>query len=325
MSKNSKFKPFPLITNCHTQTILGTVFTFSIPPASSRRLIELSDGDKMALEISTPNGWTEKDPTLVLVHGLCGSHRSTYLVRMTKKMLKLGYRCIRLNLRGCGSGKGEARGIYHSGCSPDVREVIEVLKEETPHSLITLIGFSLGGNIVLKLAAELCQEERMLLHKVIAVSPPIDLFSSLQLLEKEENVIYARYFLYHLQNEVDERYRLFPDIPHYEMPDPINFYLFDKHYIIPQIGFQTNEEYYEKCSSGPLIRHISIPCHILFAQDDPIIDCRTIDNYEVPENVQVTVTNHGGHMGFIGSPLEEGGFHWMDSQLIRWITQESPS
>ena len=103
-------------------------------------------------KLSTPRGWQPQDPTAVLLHGLCGGHRSSYMQRLARKLWRSGLRAVRMNLRGCGSGRGLARYPYHSGRSADVLAVLESLLQTTPQSPATLIGFSLGGNIVLKLA-----------------------------------------------------------------------------------------------------------------------------------------------------------------------------
>lgn len=322
MSESHNFRPFPFFTGKHTQTLVGTMFAFSFEPESETRFVDLPDGDKLALEYSTPEGWTNKQPTIFMLHGLCGSHKSTYLVRMARKLGRNGIRAIRMNLRGCGSGKGLSRNIYHSGCSDDLRAALEYVKREAPESDIILLGFSLGGNIVLKLAGELGLEKNdTLIKHVISVSPPVDLEASVQLLDADTNKIYSRYFMHHLLSEVEERHRFFPDIIMPKFPSPLSFYLFEKLYICPNAGFSSNSEYYDKCSSAPKVPWIKIPCHILFAKDDPIIDHRALENYTIPDNVKITITNHGGHMGFIGSPLDVGGFHWMDTTLMKWISE----
>lgn len=320
MNENNEFKPFRFLMDKHWQTILGTMFAFSFEPDSETIHVPLMDGDKIALELSTPKGWKESDPTVFMVHGLCGSHKSTYLVRMARKLGKFGIRTVRMNLRGCGSGKGLARNIYHSGCSEDVRACLEYLHKEAPDSPTILIGFSLGGNIVLKLAAEVCRDNaKELVRHVISVSPPTDLSRSVELLDMEENKLYSQYFMAHLLQEIQERELLFPDLEPTKLPEKLTFYEFERLYICPNAGFSTNEEYYERCSSKTMVQDISIPCHILFAEDDPIICCRALDAYQLPDNISVTITKHGGHMGFLGSPLDVGGFHWMDHMLLRWI------
>jgi predicted alpha/beta-fold hydrolase len=143
------FRPFPCLTHPHLQTIVAAELTWSREPPSSTHFVELSDGDTIALEVSTPRAWQPNDPTAVLLHGLCGCHRSPYMQRLADKLWRSGLRAVRMNLRGCGSGRGLARYPYHSGRSADVLAVLERLLQTTPQSPVTLIGFSLGGNIVL--------------------------------------------------------------------------------------------------------------------------------------------------------------------------------
>ena len=156
MSIELPFDPFPFFSGSHQQTIFGSFFSFQLQPPSSRKLIELPDKDKISLEITTPKNWKPTNPTVIMLHGLCGSHKSPYLVRITKKLAKKGIRSVRFNLRGCGSGKGLAKGIYHCGRSEDVLVALKELKKEHPNSPIVLIGFSIGGSIALGIIVAQC-------------------------------------------------------------------------------------------------------------------------------------------------------------------------
>src|SRR5690606_21143125 len=170
------------------------LFSFLAEPPFENKLVRLPDGDFISLEITTPKGWKPSDLSVFLVHGLCGSSKSPYLVRLAKRLNEVGIRAIRYNMRGCGSGRGLAKGIYHCGRSEDVFECLKVIKREHPESPIALIGYSLGGNIVLKLVGELGGLASTLLEKVIAVSPPAELYSSILLLSSPENAFYEKYF-----------------------------------------------------------------------------------------------------------------------------------
>lgn len=321
MNQELPFDPFPLAKGATQQTILGSFFHWQRNPKSKRELITLADKDQIAIEVTMPKKWKEEDVTVVMLHGLCGSHKSPYLVRMTKKLSKKGIRCVRVNMRGCGSGKGYAKNIYHSGRSGDIHQVVKYLKQNYPKSPMVLIGFSLGANIVLKLAGELGPLARVVLKKVIAIAPPTDLYNSVQMLHDPKNQIYEKYFLKLLKNEVRERERKFPDIPKTSFPREMSLYDFDRIYTAPSCGFKNALDYYEKCSSKWVIKEIDIPCKILFAEDDPIIDHRTLDHFHLPKHVQIFKTKHGGHLGFLGSPLN-GGMHWMDRLLLDWILKD---
>src|SRR2546428_6608544 len=166
------FRPLPCLTHPYLQTIVAAKLTWSREPPSTTHLVELSDGDTIALEVSTPRGWQPHDLTAVLLHGLCGCHRSPYMQRLARKLWRPGLRAVRMNLRGCGSGRGLAHYPYHSGRSADVLAVLGSLFQGAPASPVILVGFSLGGNIVLKLAGELSQTVPVYLLQVIAICPP---------------------------------------------------------------------------------------------------------------------------------------------------------
>jgi uncharacterized protein len=321
VSEELPFDPFPMMRGSHKQTIMGSILHWQRNPRSKRHLVDLPDGDKIAIEMTTPKSWKEDELTVVMVHGLCGSHKSPYLVRMARKLYKRGIRCVRINLRGCGSGKGHAKHIYHSGRSEDIYAVLKYLKNATPQSEMILIGFSLGANIVLKLAGELGLIATTCLRKVIAIAPPTDLYTSVQMLHQPENQIFERYFLKLLLADVKYRERKFSDIPKVNLPGNLTLYEFDRIYVAPQCGFKNAFDYYDKCSSKWVIGEIEVPCKILFSEDDPIIDHSCLDGLQLPDNVQIFKTKHGGHLGFLGSPIR-GDMHWMDRLLLDWIQME---
>ncbi len=321
MSKELPFDPFPLLQDPHHQTIISSFCNFLIEPASDRKLIALPDGDKIALEVTTPREWKPTDPTVFLVHGLCGSHKSPNLIRMARRLEPLGIRTVRYNMRGCGSGRGLAKQIYHSGRSEDVFESIKVLKKETPDSPIVLIGFSLGGNIVLKLAGELGEIAKSFIEKMIAVSPPVDLYSSILMIGHPDNARYERYFYKLLRADVHYRHKKFKDLPPVRLPRNLKMYEFDQIYTTPACGFQSVHDYYSRCSSLELVQHIAIPCRVLFAEDDPIVSSYSLDGINLPGHIDVFRTKKGGHMGYLGHPQSEKGFHWLDSVLIDWIRE----
>jgi uncharacterized protein len=319
MNNELPFEPFFLLSGPHHQTILSSFIYYFSDPLSEKRIIDLSDGDKLSVEISTPKGWKSNALTVVLVHGLCGSHRSPYLVRMVKRLEPLGIRVVRVNLRGCGSGKGLAKHMYHSGRSEDVFEVIKQLKVETPDSSFILIGFSLGGNLVLKMGGELGSLGKKFLAGLIAISPPVDLFSSITRLEEEDNEIYGKYFIRFMCADVRYRHRKFKDLPRIKLPRNLTIYEFDQIYTAPQYGFRNAHDYYNKCSAAPLVGDIAVPCKILFAEDDPIVVSTTLDGFELPSNVEIFKTKRGGHLGYLGNPTDKNGIYWLDALLEEWI------
>lgn len=316
------FRPLPLLTNPHVQTLVAAKLTLPLEPPSTTQLVKLPDDDTIALEVSTPQNWQPDDHPVMLLHGLCGCHRSSYMQRLARKLLRYGIRAVRMNLRGCGSGKGLARYPYHSGQSADVLAVLESLQQACPRSPVTLVGFSLGGNISLKLAGELAVMIPANVQRVIAICSPVDLEACVRRLLQPANRLYNRYFTQLLCAEVAYRQTRFPDLPPVKLPQRLSLYEFDEYYTAPQGGFRDALDYYRQCSAAPLVPQITIPCHILFAADDPVVDAHALDGVALPPNVQVLCTSYGGHLGFLGIPGRPGGYHAMDAQLLAWITAQ---
>lgn len=321
MGRELHFEPFSFFSDPHKQTIVGSLFNFQLEPISVRKIVQLPDGDKIAIEITTPKNWKNSDLSVVLIHGLCGSHHSPYLVRLANRAEAMGVRIIRFNMRGCGSGKGLARGLSHSGRSEDIFDVLRVLKKEDPESPMLLIGFSLGGNIALKLAGELSDVGPQYLKGVIGVSPPVDLYSSVQMMGVKENEFYESYFSKTLQADVAYLLRTFKELPRVQFPKNLKLYEFDQLYTAPVSGFKSAMDYYNKCSAVHVVEDITIPCKILLSEDDPIVSHSSLDRYDLPSNIEIFKTKKGGHMGYLGNPKSERGFRWLDSVLEEWIKE----
>jgi len=232
---------------------------------------------------------------------------------MAKRLEAIGIRAVRMNLRGCGSGKGLARKLYHSGRSEDALAILKALKEEHPDSPITLVGYSLGGNIALKLAGELQHLAQTYLKKVIAVCPSVDLHASVLLFQKPENGIYERKFFKDLKKHVKDL------DPSFILPKTMRIIDFDNVFTAPRSGFAGALDYYSKCSAAPFVPRIELTCQILFAEDDPFISHSSLDFLRLPPNVKIFKTKQGGHLGFLGNPFHKKGFRWLDSLLIEWI------
>ncbi len=320
MIHHLNFDPLPLFSCPHKQTICASLINLDAEPVSVQKTIKLSDGDQISLEITTPVQWKSTDVTVVFVHGLCGSHSSPYLVRLVNRLESQGLRCIRMNMRGCGSGKGLAKKIYHSGRSEDVIEVLKAVRAMDAESPMVLVGFSLGGNVVLKTAGELGQMGLNYLKGVIAISPPVDLHLCSKLVGKGLNGFYETHFSKLMVAHVQDLHTRF-ELPEVKFPEKLSFYDFDRLYKIPMCGFSSVDEYYTKCSSIRVINEIDIPCRILFAEDDPVIPHYRLDKENLRANIEIFKTKHGGHMGYLGNPRAKHGFRFMDNLVEGWIKE----
>ena len=189
------FRPLPPFFGGWAQTI-GAVYWPQMPAmrATARHVVTLPDGDCLAVLENRPAGWRPGDRIVVLVHGLVGSSASKDLVRLCRKLVRLGHLVMRVNLRNCGPGFGLARRLYHSGRSDDTRTVLHWLAQRFPESPVTQIGFSLGGNITLKMAGEDGDAPTGRLDSLVAISAPIDLAACAARLEQPENRFFDRYF-----------------------------------------------------------------------------------------------------------------------------------
>jgi len=171
----------------------------------------------------------------------------------------------------------------------------------------------------LKLAAELSIANLKILKKVIAINPPVDLYSSAKLLAKPENRVYENYFIKLLREDIGYRYKVFPDLTQIDFPEGIHFWDFDRIYTAPEYGFKDYLDYYKRSSSKYLISAIDFNCNILFSEDDPIIKIQDFQNFVMPKNVHLYKTKRGGHIGYISLPGKNRGVHWIDNVLLDWI------
>jgi len=319
MSRELPFDPMPFIKGSFSQTLFGAYPNLIRGPTSHTKFILLPDRDYLALEVTTPKLWKKNDLTVLMLHGLCGSHKSPTLVRLSKKLENKNIRSIRLNLRGCGSGKGKARKIYHAGQSEDIFEALKHIYAETPDSQIIILGFSLGGNIALKLAAELSLANLRIVKKVLAINPPIDLFSSVMLLAERKNRVYEKYFLKLLKQDCKFRHKKFQDFRKIDFPRNVHLHDFDKLYTVPEYGFKDIFDYYKRASSRFLIPAIKFETNILFSEDDPIVKSHDFEGFVMPSNVNLYKTKHGGHVGYVAFPGKSRGVYWLDNILLDWI------
>jgi len=313
------FKPLPLLSHGRTQTLAARYFPFhSIITNNLHHIITLPCEDRIALIENRPSHWRPSKRIILLVHGLSGSHLSSYMVRLAHHFLRAGCCVIRMNLRGCGSGAGLAQHLYHSGRSEDTRAVLAWLKQHYPDSPVTQIGFSLGGNITLKMAGEDGKMPSGNLDSVIAVSPPLDLAASVKLIIHPKNRIFDAYFVNELRTEIKKIHQAFPTLPPVDLPKKLNLYDFDDLYTAPRSGFKNALDYYQRASSLQFIHNITIPTLILYALDDPMINRSAFLRLPKQKNLEVIITKKGGHVGWLGKTDQFFNFRWMDRVLVKW-------
>ena len=240
------FKPHPLLRNGHAQTLAGAYLPSGRFVERAVKLrVPLPDGDTVVLHDDRPAGWRPGDRVALLLHGLAGCHQSGYMLRIARKLRGCGVRTFRMDLRGCGAGEGLASRPYHAGRSEDARAAIELLQSLCLGSPVTVVGFSLSGNIVLKLVGESPQSVPINVEKAAAICPSLDLGLCARSLESRMQRLYERHFVWLLCKQIESNRRLRPDVPALNVERRLRTLLeFDDAYTGPVCGFGTAENYY---------------------------------------------------------------------------------
>ncbi len=299
--------------NAHIQTILGDKLPSPKPPTLGEPIrISLEDGD--ALVGRTWGGTT--DTVVLLFHGLGGASDATYMNRAVVLSQARGHSIWAMNHRGCGEGRGLAKGTYHSGRADDIGAVIHAARQANPGKRIAAIGFSLSGNaLLLNLGDGIGIFEKP--DVAIAVNPPIDLARCAVRLKTGFNRVYDFRFLIRCRRSVRERVEdgLIQDI--YKIPLYCTLTEFDDYYTAPASGFKNREDYYKRCSAGPHLLKIRTPAVILMAEDDPFVAVESFRECPVSGLVHLHIEPIGGHMGY----LAKGNLsrRWLDMALGHYL------
>lgn len=314
------FQALPLLNTGKRQTIAAAY----LPDGpwihnDVTHVVPLGDGDKIVLVENRPEHWQPNDRIVLLVHGLTGSASSKYLVRLAHKLTTAGCLVMRMNLRGCGAGHGLAKHLYHSGRSEDTRAVLHYLAAQFPRSKVTQAGFSLGANITLKMAGEDGHHPSGNLDSIIAVSPPLDLESSVKLIIHKHNRLFNDFFVKGLLQDIKALHDTFPELEKPNFPKQLNVYEFDDIYTAPRSGFIDAKDYYTKSSSKQFIEGITLPTLLMYAKDDPVISRRSFFKLPHKKDFDVLITSHGGHVGWLGHTGQFGDWRWMDKAVVNWI------
>ncbi len=318
---HSEFHPPFALRNPHVQTIVGTYLRITDrPQATVRHEVELANGDRLVLHDDCPSEWQSGDRVVILMHGLAGSHQSTYMVRTAVKLNQAGIRTFRKDLRGHGAGFALANEFGHAGRSDDVGPALHFVNELCPESQITLVGFSLSGNIVLKYLAEHSRSTPACLDSVVTVSPPIDLMACGRNLRRGFNRFYDREFVKCLHQLAYHRHRSVPELganPLVSMPPRL--WEFDDQYTAPMSGFDGIEDYYARCSAGRLLKDVRVPTIILASADDPLVPSTIYERYPMSSAITLHMAQHGGHLGFVGQSGVDPDCRWMDWRIVDFV------
>lgn len=317
--------PFvPFFRNPHLSTLAGNFWKRAIDEAlfpTSVYAIETDPGTKVLVHVNRPVGSVKAE--VVLVHGLEGSYRSGYMISLAQSLCERGFACHRMNMRGCGDGDGLTNTLYHSGLTADALAVLGAIRASAPAPLF-LAGFSLGGNLTLKLAGELGAGASELVRGFIAVSTPIDLAECVCRIDARENFIYQQRFVISLRNRYRRRHMLDPARFPIDGLDRVHtIYDFDDRFTAPHFGFGTAANYYRTQSALNFVAGIRVPTLVVQAQNDPMIPFALFSDPRLAGNpaIRLVAPRHGGHLGFISRNQPR---FWLDPLIIDWMTEQLP-
>ncbi|WP_165232941.1 YheT family hydrolase [Aquisphaera insulae] len=315
-----RFEPPAWLRGPHGQTVAARYFFHGDLrlPATGHE-ISLEDGDRLLVLESIPDGWSDGDPAALLIHGLGSCAKAPYVVRVARRLFRLGVRVVRMNLRGAGEGFGLARGIYHAGRTEDVRRTVAWLAARATGSPIALVGFSLGGNLALKLAGEAAADPVPGLDCVLAANPPIDLAASAAQIGRPSNRLYDWNFTAWLKGQVGRLHARFPELGPPDLAGVRSVRQFDHRYTAPRNGFSSADDYYGRSSARPWISRATVPGLVVHAEDDPFIPAGSFAGAEFPASIELDLIRHGGHLGYVSRRPWHGDHRWLDVRLSAWL------
>ena len=307
-----------------------TLYTWARPrrfprlPPPVVRYFDVAD-DARVLALCHWQGRPWEAPTVLALHGLEGSADAHYMRGLADKAHARGWNCVRLNQRNCGGTEHLSAGLYHSGLVQDPLAVLRELVEVDRLPAVAVVGYSLGGNLALKLAGDLGRAAPPALRAVCAISPTLDLARCVDALERPSNRLYEWNFVRSLKRRMRRKAEVFPgrfDVSRLAAIRTIRE--FDDVYTAPSHGFAGAADYYYRASSLRVVHRIATPTLVVTAADDPFIPTEQFDTPALTGNpqVRVVVTAHGGHCGFAEDTVA-GGYdgYWAEAAAIEFASR----
>ncbi|HYA62445.1 MAG TPA: alpha/beta fold hydrolase [Candidatus Sulfotelmatobacter sp.] len=330
-----EFEPHGWLGSGHAQTIAGSFAPrkFSLP-VGEERLFRV-DGETQIKGVchwqrEKPQGSQTRPalqdgrrrdlPVIVIVHGLEGSSDSNYARGIADKAWARGIHSVRMNQRNCGGTEGLTPTLYNSGLSGDYRAVLTELIGEG-FERIFFVGYSMGGNLVTKMAGELGDGAPRELKGVAVVCPALDLSACADALEKKENFLYEWHFVKELMARYRRKVDVFPERYARNGFGPIRTLReFDDEITAPHFGYKDAEEYYQAASAKKVVGKAAVPLLLITAQDDPFVPYESLLRARVEENprVRFVAPEHGGHCGFI-SRFEGAERFWAEERIVEFV------
>ncbi len=326
---NSSFKPAWWLRNPHLQTLWPALIRRTSRPPVIRERLSTPDGDFVDAD------WCgdASNPIVILLHGLAGSSQAGYLIGMQRALLGRGFRSVALNFRGCSGEPNLSARSYNSGDTEDLRYLCCYIRQKYPQTPLAAVGFSLGGNVLLKWLGE--EGRRLDLFAAVAVSVPLQLELCVGRMDQGFSRVYRNHLLRRLkQNLRDKREHLrgcgrVAEAQRLEglgnLEGVWSFWEYDDRVVAPLYGFRGARDYYLKSSSRQFLRSIHTPTLVIHSVDDPFMTPAVIPTEEeLSSDVYLEVTRAGGHVGFISGQTPARPSYWLEQRIPEFLAEHLP-
>ena len=314
----------PLYLNGHVQTVYAWAKPRKFPRLSppEPRFFDVAPEARVLAHCHW-HADPAKHPALLLLHGLEGSSSAHYMSGIADKAFAAGWNVVRLNQRNCGETEHLSRGLYHSGLTNDPLFVLRELVTVDRIGAVAVAGYSLGGNLTLKLAGEL-GDSFPALTGICAVSPTMDLAVCVKALERRSNIAYEFNFVRRLKARMRRKAAIFPhEYSLEELGRVWTVRQFDEAFTAPHHGFRDASDYYHRASAMRVIDRIRIPALIITSEDDPFVPSRPFHDPRVTGNpcIDLRVSDHGGHCGFVGARSGADDGYWAENEIVEFVAR----
>ena len=317
-----KFKPAFGLRNRHLQTLYSSFFRKPLSLEFDIEKFKLDDGDFVECYWHKRPQDGETKPIVVLFHGLAGSYKSPYIQGTMSKLAQNGFSSVLMHFRGCSGVQNSLPRSYHSGDSGDAIAWLTHLKQRFPHIKLFGIGYSLGGNMLLKLLGEL--KDSSPLSKAISISAPLQLDICAYKMNSGFSKFYQRHLLKDLNKSLEQKYnkhdmKSLINLDKKDVKNLKTFWEFDDVYTAPIHGFKSAKDYYTKCSSRQFLKEITTPTLIIHSKDDPFMTTEILPKpSELSSKIEIELFEHGGHVGFIGGNIFNPKY-WLEDKIISYF------
>lgn len=314
------YQPPRWLRNRHLMTFAAWARPRRYPhlPRAVRRLFQVDADSRVRADCYWQPGHRSR-PTLVALHGLEGSSEAHYILGLAEKAFAIGWNAVALNQRNCGGTEHLTPKFYHSGLTADPLAVLRELRSVDGIAPVALVGYSLGGNLALKLAGELGEAAADLVAAVVAVSPTADLPTCMAAMERRENRVYEWNFMRNLRSRVRRKCRCWPG--HFDTA-PLRrletIRAFDAAYTAPHHGFASAEDYYYRASAMRVIERVQVPTLIISAADDPFVPPEQFLEPAVAGNPAIVceIVPYGGHCAFLAAGARGNEAYWAERRAL---------